>query len=157
MSGANATALVLLMLTATASAAKPGPPDPTAQATLTSAARCALASSIVTLQQQPTPHFTLRYRGPVSAWRGPLCYHFAGYNPTCRTLPDAWLTPATPLTFPAPGQVPTDLLSGYRLLLSAPQMFFETLRFDQLARGDNGWHAIAPDGWNCPAPKLPGR
>ena len=117
-----------------------------------SSAGCALASSIATLQLQTPPAFHLRYRGAVMPWRGPLCYHFEGYNRTCQNLAEGWLTAASELRFPAPGQVPADLLEGYRLILSAPQMFVGVLRFEEPSADSKGWSAQPPAGWNCPAP-----
>ncbi len=83
----------------------------------------AFASSQLALDHGAPPRFLLHYRGPVSAFRGKLCYRFAGYTETCFDPKLQWLTPATTLTFYAPGGVPLDLLSGYRLEVRAPDMF----------------------------------
>ncbi|MFK7912514.1 MAG: hypothetical protein AB8B93_01255 [Pseudomonadales bacterium] len=112
-------------------------------------AGCALTNSRVSLQPTPVPRFVLRYQGPVILWNGPLCYRFEGYNRTCKALGDGWLTAATVLEFAAPGQVPLDLLQGYRLILSAPQMFDGVLHFAEPLADATGWLARPPASWNC--------
>ena len=80
----------------------------------------ALRTLTTTLQTTAPPRFVLHYRGPVTQPFGPLCYRFAGYNETCRSVPDGWLTPAMTLELYAPGGVPLDLLIGYQLELRFP-------------------------------------
>ena len=79
-----------------------------------------LRAMTATLQTTAPPRFVLHYQGPVTKPFGPLCYRFAGYNETCRSLPEGWLTPATAVELYAPGGVPLDLLSGYQLVIRFP-------------------------------------
>ena len=69
-------------------------------------------------QQQNT--ILLDYRGPLREYRGPISYGFAGYSETCIHAESKWLTPATRLRLPGPGQVPRDLLAGYTLVVRLP-------------------------------------
>ena len=79
-----------------------------------------LHSMTASLRRTAPARFVLNYQGPVVKPFGPLCYRFAGYNETCRSLPDGWLTPATEVALYAPGGVPLDLLDGYQLLVRFP-------------------------------------
>lgn len=98
--------------------------EPTlADAAAPEAVELAFAQSELTLDPQHPPRFLLRYSGPVAAFRGALCYRFAGYTETCFKPNLQWLTPTTTLTFYAPGGVPVELLRGYRLEVTAPRMF----------------------------------
>lgn len=98
--------------------------EPTlADAAAPEAVELAFAQSELTLDPKHPPRFLLRYSGPVAAFRGALCYRFAGYTETCFNPHLQWLTPTTTLTFYAPGGVPVELLRGYRLEVTAPRMF----------------------------------
>jgi len=63
------------------------------------------------------PTVQLAYRGAITEYRGQICYHYAGYNETCLSPAGRWLTPATRLRLLTPGQVPSELLLGYTLLV----------------------------------------
>lgn len=65
-------------------------------------------------------YIRFRYTGPITKVVGPLCYHFDGYNETCLPPKEDWFTPATAIKLIAPGQVPTELLQGYTLLVRFP-------------------------------------
>ncbi|MGI9327460.1 MAG: hypothetical protein ACR2PZ_19735 [Pseudomonadales bacterium] len=90
----------------------------------------AFAQSALTLDPQHPPRFLLHYSGPVAAFRGILCYRFAGYSETCFKPKLQWLTPSTTLTFYAPGGVPVELLRAYRLEVTAPGMFHGQFSYD---------------------------
>lgn len=143
--------LVAVLTIAPALAASPAPPQ-----YADNRVRCALATSIVTLDTTPPPRFLLHYRGELAAFNGPLCYRFAGYNETCSKPPSPWLTPTTTLPFLAPGQVPVELLQGFRLELRAPQMFPGALRYyvtsHAKAEQADAPPASAPPTWKCPPP-----
>ena len=92
-----------------------------------------LAAMKMRLTDEEPYRFVLRYRGPRVPFRGPLCYHFAGYNETCLDPRTEWLTPATEIELHAPGGVPRDLLAGYTMLVRYPALSERTFRYD-LAR-----------------------
>ncbi|MEM1229406.1 MAG: hypothetical protein AAGI15_02630 [Pseudomonadota bacterium] len=107
----------------------------------------ALASAPLTLEHSGNPRFRVHYAGPPLQLRGPLCYRFAGYSETCRRARGQWLTAADPLEFLAPGQVPVELLRGYRLELRAPGTLDGRFLFDlpdaNANSGALGAHAAA--------------
>lgn len=99
------------------------------QGYVSEAVQQAFADSTLTLDEREPPRFLLHYRGPVTAFRGELCYGFAGYNETCLRPSFKWLTPATSIALYAPANVPVELLYGYRLEVAAPRMFPQTMHF----------------------------
>jgi hypothetical protein len=88
-----------------------------------------LAAMQVRLADRAPYQFVLRYDGPTVPFRGPVCYHFAGYNETCLDPHLEWLTPATAIALHAPGGVPRDLLEGYMLLVRFPALSDRTFRY----------------------------
>jgi hypothetical protein len=99
----------------------------------------AFSAATVRLLLDDRPRFELRYAGPPVQLRGTVCYRFAGYSETCRQARGQWLTGADPLVFLAPGQVPQDLLAGYRLEVRLPQTLAGTFTFDpEQSRASNG-------------------
>lgn len=99
----------------------------------------AFGAATVRLLLNDSPRFELRYAGPPLQLRGTVCYRFAGYSETCRQARGQWLTGADPLVFLAPGQVPHDLLAGYRLEVRLPQTLAGAFQFDpEPSRESNG-------------------
>lgn len=90
----------------------------------------AFRKATVQLLLNGQPRFELRYAGPPLQVRGTLCYRFAGYSETCRQARGQWVTGADPLVFLAPGQVPLDLLAGYRLEVRLPQTLEGVFQYD---------------------------
>lgn len=83
----------------------------------------------LTLSRTQPYRFQLHYRGPTMAFRGLLCYGFAGYNETCMDPKLRWLTPATTIELYAPGGVPRDLLDGYTLEVRYPAYSDRVFRY----------------------------
>ena len=100
-------------------------------------------ASLCALNNQQ-PYIQLSYNGPITELYSPLCYHFAGYNETCLPAKKRWLTPATEIQLIAPGQVPTELLLGYTLLVRFPWHSDTHYRYaldDQRCRNAGGNHS----------------
>lgn len=111
-----------LLCCQTAAAAVSGPPEP-------GPAAGSLGAMTLSLTHTRPYQFVLAYHGSIVPFRGPVCYHFAGYNETCTDPHLEWLTPATEIVLYAPGGVPRDLLEGYVMLVRFPAVSARTFRY----------------------------
>lgn len=90
-----------------------------------------LGSMQLTLRDAPMHKFVLTYTDQRRlAYKGEVCYAFAGYNETCLAPKIAWLNAGTQIELHAPGGVPMEFLRNYIVLVRFPKLSEATFRYE---------------------------